>query len=47
MSLDQQKAFDMVNRHILLKTMKAMNVYTDIIKFISTIYSKTERHVLK
>ena len=42
MSLDQQKAFDMVNRHILLKTMKAMNVYTDIIKFISTIYSKTE-----
>ena len=42
MSLDQQKAFDMVNRHILLKTMKAMNVHTDIIKFISTIYSKTE-----
>ena len=42
MSLDQQKAFDMVNRHFLLKTMKAMNVHTDIIKFIFTIYSKTE-----
>ena len=44
-SLDQKKAFDMVNCKILYEILKALNVDSRVLKFVQTIYYNTQTSI--
>ena len=44
-SLDQKKAFDMVNRYFLYEILKALNFDSRVLKLVQTIYCNTHTSI--